>query len=120
MPGDPASGAPRHRAWIISALGDRFEFVRITDEQAIVIQGDQWTIRPSPGPRPFAEPSSRRNDRPEAPPGLLQLRTNALARLDGAQLVARLDGARLVARLDGARLVARLDGARLVARLDGA
>jgi hypothetical protein len=48
MPGDPASGAPRHRAWIISALGDRFEFVRITDEQAIVIQGDQWTIRPSP------------------------------------------------------------------------
>ena len=98
MPGDPASGAPRHRAWIISALGDRFEFVRITDEQAIVIQGDQWTIRPSPGPRPFAEASSRRNDRPEAPPGLLQLRTNAIARLDGAQLVTRLDGA----RLDGA------------------
>ena len=84
MPGDPASGAPRHRPWVISALGDRFECVRISDEQATVIQGDQGTIRPSPGPQPLAEPSSRRNDQPEAPPGLLQLRTNALARLDGA------------------------------------
>jgi len=36
--------------WVISALGERFEFVRITDELAIVIRGDQWTIRPSPGP----------------------------------------------------------------------
>ena len=28
--------------------GGPFEFARITDEQAIVIQGDQWTARPSP------------------------------------------------------------------------
>jgi hypothetical protein len=48
--GDPAFGAPRHRPRDHFGAGDRFEFVRITDEQAIVIQGDQLTIRPSPRP----------------------------------------------------------------------
>ena len=27
---------------IISGLGDRFEYVRVTDEQAIVVSGDAW------------------------------------------------------------------------------
>jgi hypothetical protein len=49
MPGDPA-GMPRHRPRDHFGAGERFEFVRITDEQAIVIQGGQWTIRTSPSP----------------------------------------------------------------------
>jgi dipeptidase E len=37
-------------ARIISALGHRFEFVQITDDQAIVVTGEAWEARPSPCP----------------------------------------------------------------------
>src|SRR5450755_1730193 len=43
--------------WVISALGERFEFVRITDEQAIVIRGhllDYCSSEPTPVPGSMA------------------------------------------------------------------
>ena len=49
LPHANRAGRDLLHARVISALGERFEFVRITDEQAIVIQGDHWTICPSPG-----------------------------------------------------------------------
>jgi peptidase E len=50
LPHANREGRDALHARIIAGLGDRFEYVRITDEQAIVVDGEAWEIRASPCP----------------------------------------------------------------------